>query len=138
MECQCGLKQVREEGVTVRYNVLLVGVDVGFRDSLAEELEKNMSVCAAGHREDAIKVLQQEQIDGVVLDLEDFHGEGLALLQALRSASPQMAVVVVFPRVRSLQVVKLMRLGASNCLMKPISAHVLRQTLEGELAGPEG
>jgi two-component system response regulator AtoC len=119
----------------MRNSVLVVETDPEFRSELVDELGKSMEVESVSEKHEATRVLRSREVDGVVLDLEGFYGEGLALLQAIHSAYPGAPILVLSPEVQSIRAVKLMRLGASNYLPKPLELRALRKVLESELAG---
>jgi two-component system response regulator RegA len=118
----------------MKNSVLVVETDPTFRTQLVSELAKSMEVESVSKRTEAKQVLRSHQVDGVVLDLEGFYGEGLALLQSIHAAYPGAAVLVLSPQAQSTRAVKLMRLGATNYLAKPLELRALRKALESELA----
>lgn len=130
----CGQIPDLEMRQKMKNSVLVVETDPTLRTQLVSELAKSMEVESVSKRAEAKRVLSSHEVDGVVLDLEGFYGEGLALLQAIHSAHPGAAILVLSAEGQSTRAVKLMRLGASNYLPKPLKARALRKALESELA----
>jgi DNA-binding NtrC family response regulator len=84
----------------VKGTVLVVDDDDAIRSGLYWALSSEYRVLQAGSRDEACRLVDEQQIDVVVTDLHlppriDDIGEGLALIEAARGQEPPMQVVVI-------------------------------------------
>jgi two-component system OmpR family response regulator len=114
-------------------NILLVEDDVFSCTLIAAYLgERGMNVMSAGTGEAAIKVLETQSIDLVILDLELPDMDGLAVLRRLRARSPVPAIIIsirdkVEDRIGALEN------GADDYLTKPFEPRELAARIKVQL-----
>lgn len=125
-----------EEQPQVKGIVLVVDDDDAVRSGLYWALTSEFHVLQAGSREEACRLIDEQQIDVVVTDLHlpprvDDISEGLALIDAARSQDPPPQVVVITgsdTRQASLEAV---RRGAYGFFEKPLDPdevlHIVNQ-----------
>jgi DNA-binding NtrC family response regulator len=114
----------------------VVDDDQAIRRGLFWTLNSDYRVLEAASRADAIKVLQQENVDVVVSDLhlpphlEDI-SEGLAIIEAARDKQPPAQVVVITGTDSKRAALEAVRRGAYGFFEKPVDAdevlHIVNQ-----------
>jgi DNA-binding NtrC family response regulator len=139
--------------------ILVVDDDESVRRAVVWTLNSNYRVLEAASRAEAVKLLQQENIDVVVSDLhlpphlEDI-SEGLAIIQAARHTDPPVQVVVITGTDSKRAALEAVKRGAYGFFEKPLDAaallHIVSQAarvrrleienarLRGELVGALG
>jgi two-component system response regulator AtoC len=115
-------------------NVLVIEDDDGAREALSEYL------CAAGHRVRAARdgaeavAAMASATDAVLLDLVIPAPDGFEVLRRLRERDPHVPVIVMSGLSEAEDVVRAMKLGATDYLPKPFEVSeldlVLRRALE--------
>lgn len=84
--------------------------------------------------ESALRLLKQEPVDLVLLDLQMPGMGGMELLRCLREAGNGVLVVIVSAHDQAPNVVEAMRLGAIDFLPKPTTPETLRKVVSEVLA----
>ncbi len=119
------------------HRVLIIDDEEGIREMLAEILlDEGYETAAAASVSDARKRLETESFDLALLDVWLPDGDGIDLLQEMRSGLFEQPVVVVSGHANIDTAVKATRLGAFDFLEKPLSLsrvvltvqHALEQT----------
>jgi DNA-binding NtrC family response regulator len=116
--------------------ILVIEADKGWQSILAKSLAAThrISLCSS-HRE-VLKALQKEIFDAAILDLQVTPPAGVDLLLSLRKASPYMPVIVTSRSDNTELVVKVIKQGAFDFVVKPYSAEKIElavsQALEKE------
>ena len=75
-------------------------------------------------------ILKHQKIDVLLLDLKLPDGEGLALLEQVKTLYPETAVVVMTAFATVASAVEAMRIGAGDYLTKPFALEELTTVLE--------
>ena len=102
-----------------RGNVLVVDDEDGVRDSIRAILEENCNILEAEHGEQALDIVQAQDVDVVMLDQCMPGDAGIAVLPKIHAVDPTI-VVVLATAVRDVRTaVEAMRLGAYDYLVKP-------------------
>lgn len=124
-----------EEGL-LKETILVVDDDESVRRALLWTLNSDYRVLEAASRAEAVKLLQQENIDVVVSDLhfpphvEDI-SEGLAIIEAARERDPPAQVVVVTGTNSKQAGLQAVKRGAYGFFEKPLDAaevlHIVKQ-----------
>jgi DNA-binding NtrC family response regulator len=122
--------------VQPKETVLVVDDDQAIRRGLFWTLNSDYRVLEAAARADAVKILQQENVDVVVSDLhlpphlEDI-SEGLAIIEAARDKHPPVQVVVITGSDSKRAALEAVRRGAYGFFEKPLDAdevlHIVNQ-----------
>ena len=122
-------------------SILIVEDDADSRSALREYLETSgYRVRIASTAEEGLRVLAMPgEVDAVLLDLVMPDIDGFELLRRHREREGRAAIVVLSGLSQAENVVKAMRLGATDYLPKPLDAHeldlVLRRVLESCVLG---
>ncbi|HEY3037325.1 MAG TPA: sigma-54 dependent transcriptional regulator [Pyrinomonadaceae bacterium] len=120
----------------LKESILVVDDDESVRRALLWTLNVDYRVLEAASRADAIRLLQQENIDVVVSDLhlpprlEDI-SEGLAIIEAARHRDPPAQVVVITGTNAKHAGIEAVKRGAYGFFEKPLDAaevlHIVKQ-----------
>jgi len=114
--------------------ILIVEDDGCLKASLAVALADEYDVRTANDGAEAVSVLQDNKVDLVLLDMIMPERDGFAVLSHVASMNPRPRVVVLSVLDQVDKVVKTMRLGASDYLVKPCDLKRLRRVLRYALA----
>jgi DNA-binding NtrC family response regulator len=106
--------------------VLVVDSDVNEREIIMRTLEEEqLRVLTAEHAQDAQR-LMKEPVDLVISQLESSALDGLELLRSWKQQSPDTPFVLVTESNNVSSAVEAMKLGAADCIVKPIDTEELR------------
>ena len=101
--------------------VLLVDDDAHLRMVIAQEImndRRTMVVGQAGNLKDARKAIRQNDFDVMLLDLNLGDGDGLELIDVMKSQHPHAEAIVVSVMETEEQVLRAFELGATGYLVK--------------------
>ena len=113
--------------------LLLVDDDEVFSGVLARALVKRgFEVFCATDSDEAMDVVKKQEPGHAVVDLKLDHESGLDLIPALKSANPNMVIVVLTGYASISTAVEAVKRGAANYLAKPAKADEVVQALSGE------
>lgn len=116
--------------MTKPFHVLLVDDEIEFVTTVAERLSlRGLSVRTALNAEEALRQINDDQPDAVVLDVRMPEVDGLVLLQQIRVRYPQIRVLVLSSHSSIRDGIEAMRLGAVDYLTKPVHIDELIQKL---------
>ena len=115
--------------------VLLVDDEVEFLEALAERLKiRGLEVeCARSGRE-ALKIIDENTFDAVVLDLSMPGLDGIETLRRLRTLRPELQVMILSGRATVQTAVEATRLGATDIFEKPTDVETLVQRIRAARA----
>ncbi len=114
--------------------ILVVDDDVGVRRLLAALIETaGYSVCEAGNGAAALAITRERAPAAALLDVRLGSENGLELINALKSARPEMSVVMISGAGTIESAVDAMLRGADNFITKPIQRARLLAVLERAL-----
>jgi DNA-binding NtrC family response regulator len=116
-----------------RNTVLLVDDDKSILAALKMTLEEDYVVYIAENGKDALRLLRDKEPDLLLLDIGLPDTSGIELLEQLKSEDPEPAVIMITAVEETRMVVKALRLGAYDYLVKPIDAQELQNTLKNAL-----
>ncbi len=115
-------------------NVLILDDESGFRDEIGEYLSgEGFRVFPAGLPSQAIQLIESNIIDIAVFDIRLPEMDGLTLLQKIRLDHPQIEVIMMTGFGEVDGVIKALRLGAVDFLIKPFKFDLLKQCIERSL-----
>ena len=83
------------QATELKETVLIVDDERGPRESLRMILKPSFDVHCASGGEEALKLIREQRVDLVTLDLNMPGVKGLEVLRALRSESPTTEVIIV-------------------------------------------
>ncbi|SHF88087.1 Response regulator receiver domain-containing protein [Desulfacinum infernum DSM 9756] len=116
--------------------VLLVDDEVEFVSTLAERLEiRGMEVLVASDGEEALRRVQEEPLDVVVLDVRMPGLGGLDVLKRIKEMKPDLPVILLTGHSATRDGIEGMRLGAFDYLMKPLDIETLMAKMKEACAG---
>lgn len=101
--------------------VLVVDDEQGIRDMLARHLRFcGYEVHKAGNGREALELMESVAVDVVITDIVMPVMDGVELMNDLRRNHPTVAFVVITGYVELRHLLTAMRLGAEDCLFKPL------------------
>ncbi|HET7610021.1 MAG TPA: response regulator [Gammaproteobacteria bacterium] len=114
-----------------RRGVLVVDDDARFAVTLAAALARRGYVAHVAHdAAAALATARAKEPDAAVVDLKLGADDGLALIEPLRAAHPDMRIVVLTGYASIATAVKAIKLGADDYLAKPVTASAVAAVLE--------
>lgn len=106
--------------------VLLVDDEVSFLEALAERLRiRGLEVVCAESGRDALRAVEEQTFDAVVLDLSMPGLDGIETLRRLRELRPELQVMILSGRATVQTAVEATRLGATDIFEKPTEVETL-------------
>ena len=114
--------------------ILVVEDDEPIRRGVVDALEgEGYDVAEAGAAPDGLQLALSAPLDLLLLDLVLPVGDGLELLEAVRSARPALPVIILTARGDESDRVRGLRLGADDYVVKPFSVRELLARVEAVL-----
>jgi len=120
-----GSLDMRQEGPTV----LIVDDEEVIRDLCARAL-KSFEVLQASNGEEALAILESEEVDVILTDIMMPHTSGLELLQEIKNRQPNQAVIVMTGYADKDVVLKALKADADDFISKPINLLQLRTVID--------
>jgi DNA-binding NtrC family response regulator len=116
--------------------VLIVDDDKAFLAILAERMQnRGMEVSTADSAAAALKMLEKETYDAVLLDLMMPEMGGIEALQIMRKKQPEVQVIFVTGHPSVSKGVEAMKLGAMDFIPKPVDMNELTEKIHQAKAG---
>jgi DNA-binding NarL/FixJ family response regulator len=110
------------------------------REGIARRIssESDMMVCSeAESAQEALQLIEKQQLDLVLLDISLEASSGLDVLKDLRTRFPELFTLILSMHEESLYAERALRAGARGYIMKGASPekliHAIRQVLAGEI-----
>jgi DNA-binding NtrC family response regulator len=117
-------------------SILIIDDEIEMRKALFEGLSGNGCVLSmAEGAAEALRLFQQKPHDLVITDVRLPDGDGLTLLERIKSTSFHTPVIMITGFGTVQNAVEAMRKGASDYLLKPFSLEMLEQRIEIALNG---
>lgn len=114
-----------------KLKLLLVDDEMDFVNTLAERLElRGFQVQTAVDGESALKMIENDPPQVVVLDVLMPGLSGLYVLQQMKTRVPQIPVILLTGRGSTTEGAEGVQLGAYDYLMKPINIDILIRKME--------
>jgi two-component system, NtrC family, response regulator AtoC len=113
--------------------LLVVDDDESVLTALKMTLEGDFAVCIAKNGANALQLLHEKEPDLVLLDIGLPDMSGIELISRIKSADPEIVIIMVTAVEETRMVVKALKLGAYDYLVKPIDAQELRITIQNAL-----
>lgn len=118
------------------FRVLLVDDEKEFVSTLAERLEiRGLSVRVAFDGQEAMRILDNEAFDVIVLDVRMPGLSGLEVLKRIRTQKPEIPVILLTGHSATRDGIEGMRLGAFDYLMKPVDIDRLMEKMQEAAMG---
>lgn len=110
--------------------VLLVDDEKEFTEALAERMRiRDMTVSTAGSATEALRKVEDEPFDAIVLDLRMPEMDGIEFLKAVRKKHPELQVIMLTGQGKIKDSVEAMKLGALDFLEKPADLDLLTEKI---------
>jgi DNA-binding NtrC family response regulator len=113
--------------------LLVVDDDKSVLSALKMTLEGDYAVCTAENGANALQLLHEKELDLVLLDIMLPDISGIELIGRIKSVDPEIVIVMVTAVEETRMVVKALKLGAYDYLVKPIDAQELKITIHNAL-----
>lgn len=111
--------------------VLLVDDEKDFIEVLADRMKlRGMNVSATTSPSEAIKMIEKESFDAIVLDLMMPDMDGLQALAAIKEKNPDLQVILLTGHATVEKSVEAMKLGAMDFMEKPIDLAKLSEKIK--------
>ena len=111
--------------------VLLVDDEKDFLDIMAERMEaRGMDVTTTTSAEDALKMVQTESYDAVIIDFLMPEMDGFTALKMFKASQPHLAVILLTANVPDEKCLEAIQLGAMDVIEKPADINLLAQKIE--------
>jgi two-component system nitrogen regulation response regulator NtrX len=118
----------------MKYTVLIVDDEDNIRLSLKGSLEdEGFYVMQASTGEDALKIIEKQDVDIVLLDIWMPGIDGIETLQEIKKSSPDLPVIIMTGHGSIDAAVKTTRLGALDFLEKPLDLNRIIITISNAL-----
>ena len=127
---------VNTQNTNSRYTILVGEDELEIRAYLGMALKcLGFSVELASDGEEVLNVLRSDdmEIAAVLLDLMMPNSDGMDTLREIRLLKPNLPVIIVSGAASTLNVVKVMKLGATDFLSKPVAHEDLQKALSRAL-----
>jgi two-component system OmpR family response regulator len=119
-----------------KWKVLLVDDEEEFLTTLAERLElRGIQVKTATSGEEALRLIEADPPQVVVLDVLMPGLGGLEVLRLIKVGNPQLPVILLTGRGSTREGIEGMRLGAFDYLMKPLKLDELIVKMQEAVKG---
>jgi len=104
------------------FKVLFVDDEMDFLETLMKRMKKRgVDVEGVGSGEEALKMLEDKQVDVVVLDVKMPGMDGIETLQEIKKRYPLVEVIMLTGHANVEVAIQGMELGAFDYLMKPMA-----------------
>lgn len=111
--------------------VLLVDDEVDFLDTLSERMRtRGMEVSTSSSGAEALKKVEQESYDVIILDLMMPGVDGLEALKILKEKKPELQVILLTGHASVEKGIEAMKLGAMDFLEKPADLSQLTEKIK--------
>ena len=110
--------------------VLVVDDEIGPRESLRAILKPDYQVLVASEGEQAVRLVEQQPVDVVLLDLRMPGLSGIQVLEKIKALNPAIEVIVVTGYASYETVLEGLRLHAFDYIPKPFSIPHLRDVVK--------
>jgi DNA-binding NtrC family response regulator len=113
------------------HNVLIVDDEQGFREEIGEFLkDQGYNVLTAGLPSEAIKIIDNNDVDIAVFDIRMPEMDGLSLLQQIKQEYREIEIIMMTGFGDMDSVIEAMRFGAVDFLNKPFELFQIKDTLK--------
>ncbi|MDA3898441.1 MAG: response regulator [Desulfobacteraceae bacterium] len=100
--------------------ILIVDDEQDFLDIISDRLTaRDMNVSTASSAKDAIKQIEEDSFDAVVLDLMMPEMDGLETLKIMKEKNPDLQVILLTGHATVEKGIEAMKLGAMDLIEKP-------------------
>jgi len=119
----------------MREKVLLIDDEKDFLEIMSERMgARDMDVSTTTSGFEALKMIEQESYDAIVLDLMMPEMEGLEALKAIKAKRPELQVILLTGHATVEKGIKAMKLGAIDLIEKPAELEGLTEKIRNAKA----
>ncbi len=111
--------------------VLLVDDEQDFVEALAERMStRGMDVSTTTNAKDALKRIEQESFDAIVLDLQMPEMDGLEALAEIKKMKPELQIILLTGHATVEKGIEAMKLGAMDLIEKPADLQTITEKVK--------
>ena len=111
--------------------VLLVDDEKDFLEIMAERMgARGMEVSTTTSAEDALKMVQKEPYDAVIMDLMMPEMDGFKALKLFKQTRPEVQIILLTANVPQEKCIEAIKLGAMDVIEKPADLNLLTQKIQ--------
>ena len=115
--------------------VLLVDDEKDFLDIMTERMVvRGMKVSTATSAEEALKMVQKESFDAVIMDLMMPEMDGFKALKLFKMTRPELPIILLTGNVPEEKCIEAVKLGAMEVIEKPADLSLLTRKIEAAKA----
>jgi DNA-binding NtrC family response regulator len=115
--------------------VLLVDDETDFLAIMAERIRtRGMDVSTATSAENALRMIQKESFDVVIMDFLMPEMDGFTALKLFKETRPDLQIILLTANVREQECIEAKRRGALDVIEKPADLNLLTQKIEAAKA----
>src|SRR4030042_2048813 len=114
----------------IKPTLLIVDDELGARQSLEVILEDDFHVLTAESGQEALKIVQKEPVDLVLLDIHMPEMDGLEVLRKIREKDEEIDIIIVSALNLARKAVDAIKLGAYDYITKPYEPEDLLSTVD--------
>lgn len=119
----------------MKEKVLLVDDEQDFLEIMVERITaRDMEVSTATSAVDALKMIEEESYDAIVMDLMMPEMDGLEALKAIKAKRPDLHVILLTGHATVEKGVEAMKLGAMDLVEKPADLDQLTEKIKSAQA----
>ncbi|MBW2367846.1 MAG: response regulator [Deltaproteobacteria bacterium] len=119
----------------MKEKVLLIDDEKDFLEIMVERMSaRDMDVSTATSGFDALKMIEKESYDAIVLDLMMPDMEGLEALKAIKAKRPELQVILLTGHATVEKGIEAMKLGAMDLIEKPADLEMLTEKIKNAQA----
>jgi DNA-binding NtrC family response regulator len=111
--------------------VLLIDDETDFLEIMSERMKaREIDVTTASSAKEALKQVEHESYDAIILDLQMPEIDGLETLKILKSKNPDLQIILLTGHATVEKGVEAMKLGAMDLMEKPADLKVLTEKIK--------
>jgi len=111
--------------------VLLVDDEKDFIEALGERMgNRGMNVSTTTSAKDALKKVEEEPYDAIILDLQMPEMDGIEALKAIKKKNPDMQVILLTGHATVEKGIEAMKLGAMDLIEKPADIETIAEKIK--------
>ena len=115
----------------MKEKILLVDDEQDFLDIMVERMSaRDMEVTTASSAMEAVKMIETETYDAVVLDLMMPEVDGLEALQKIKAKRPELQIILLTGHATVEKGIEAMKLGAMDLVEKPADLKMLTEKIK--------
>ena len=110
--------------------ILLIDDETEFLEIMSERMQnRGMNVTTVASAKDALKKVQDENYDAIIVDLMMPEMDGLETLKALKKINPEVQIIMLTGHATVEKGIEAMKLGAMDLLEKPADLNSLSEKI---------